>query len=83
MTLFETTTYIFKQIDPAKKYAEFTYQELTIEQLNSGDCQKGNIIEIDGIFYLYAGEKVNYLSVKTPAKILLKQGKKIISEKLA
>lgn len=79
-TLHETTTYVFKQIDPAKKYMQFTCYVVTWNQVNSGDCYKGSILQIDGKYYLYAGETNSHLSVQVPSKIIFKERRNVVKE---
>lgn len=55
MPQYQFTNYIFSKIDPAKKYSQFTYSDMTFEEMNCGYCQKDEILKIDGVFYLYKG----------------------------
>lgn len=81
--LFETTTFVFAQINPMKKYAQFSYYDATFEMVNIGDCDKEIILKIDNEYYQYSKSLVNHLSVKIPSTIIFKKGNKVIKEKSA
>ena len=69
--LYERTTNTFRKIDPAKKFSECTYQEISWDQVNGGDCFKDSLLCIEGSFYLWSGEKQHYYSDPNQKSIIV------------
>lgn len=78
--MYAQTLYYFRQIDPAKKFTQFSYSELNWNEVNTGDCRKDEVLKIDGNFFLYAGEKINYCKDPKYPVIIFKNRKTIIKE---
>lgn len=53
---YSQTIYLFKRINPLKKYAKFEYTEINYEDAYIY-LQKHSIIKINDIYYEFAGEK--------------------------
>jgi hypothetical protein len=72
---------IFLQIDPKKKFSEFVYQDLQWDEVNAGDCRKGVVLKIDGIYYMYSRNEYFLTSDEfVKSKIIFKQGRKVYKE---
>ena len=81
MTLYQRTFYIFKKINPIKRFSSFSYTEITIGEMNLFYCNKGEILKIGNDYYLYNGEsEFNTSNPIIQSKILFKQGNKIVYE---
>jgi hypothetical protein len=78
--MYEQTVYIFKAINPEKKYSNFSYSPLTYNEVNCGYCNKDEILYINGTFYLYSGEINNHWTEKHPSIIRFKNRNKIVKE---
>ena len=77
---FRQTVYQFKQFAPSKRFTSFDYTELTWNRVVSGYCNKGEILKVDGVYYIYAGEIYNDWNEKRPSVIRFKNRSKIIKE---
>lgn len=62
MVRHERTKYLFRAINPAKKFSQFTYQEISFGEFNAGDCVKGNILYIEGVYYMYSASSFFYVN---------------------
>jgi hypothetical protein len=78
--MYEQTVYIFKSINPEKKYSKFSYTLLSFKSVTCAYCNKDEIVYINGTFYLYSGEINNYWTEKHPPIIRFKNRNKIIKE---
>jgi hypothetical protein len=77
---FQQTVYQFKQFEPSKRYASFDYTDLTWDKVVAGYCNKGEILKIDNLYYIYAGEIHNDWNEKRPSIIRFKHRGKTIKE---
>ena len=71
---------IFRQFDPLKRFSNFSYEDLKWSEINSGYCNKEEILKIDGKYYIYAGKKYYDWNEKKPSIIRFKNRNKIIKE---
>lgn len=79
--MFEYTEETFKKIDPAKKFSSFTFTDIAKQDIHLY-IQKGEVVRIDGVFYMYAGSTVRYSSEKTKSYILIKDRNKEIYKQI-
>ncbi len=77
---FRQTVYQFKQFEPSKRFSSFNYTDLTWNQVVAGYCNKGEILKIDGVYYIFAGEIYNDWNEKRPSIIRFKQRGKTVKE---
>ena len=80
---FRQTVYQFKKIDPSKKFSSFNYTELTWDKVVAGYCNTGEILKIDGQYYIYAGEIYNDWDERKPSVIRFKNKGITVNEVLA
>lgn len=77
---FRQTVFEFRQFNPSKRFTSFDYTELNWEDIVIGYCNEGEILKVDGIYYIYGGEKYNECNEERLSIIRFKHGKKIIKE---
>lgn len=77
---FRQTVYLFKEINPSKKFSQFTCSDLEWNEVNVGYCNKQEVLRIDGKFFMYSGEIHNDWDEKQPPVIRFKSRSKIIKE---
>ena len=79
-TKYEQTIYIFKEIDPSKKFSSFDYTELNFDAVMIGYCNKGEILKIENKYYLYDGIKNYYWYEKKKPIIRFLSKSKVIKD---
>ena len=77
---FRQEVYQFKEFNPSKRFASFDYTELTWDKMQFGYCNKGEILKINGAYYIYAGEIYNDWNEKRNSIIRFKQRGKTVKE---
>lgn len=78
---YENVIYIWRQLDPSKRFNEFSYEDIdNFKDVNEGYCNKNEILLINGDFYIYSGEKKYYSTENKKAIMQFKNKAKIIKE---
>lgn len=77
---FRQTIYLFKEINPSKKFSSFSYSDLEYSDVNVGYCNKQEVLKIDGKFFMYSGEIHNDWDEKQPPLIRFKSRSNILKE---
>ena len=78
--------HIFKEINPAKKYAEFTFTDFESFKSASSDafilgyCSRGEIVRINGIFYQFARTIEEYTRTPNPSVIQFRKDGRLVYE---
>lgn len=79
--------YEFKIFNPSKKFSSFDFTELSWDTINEIGgiglltyCEKNEILKINGLFYIYAGETYNDWYEKNSSVIRFKNHKTVIKE---
>jgi hypothetical protein len=79
-TKYEQTIYIFKEIDPSKKFSSFDYTELNFNEVQIGYCNKNEILKIENKYYLYNNIKNYYWYEKKKPIIRFLSNNKVIKD---
>ncbi len=77
---YRQTVYQFRMIEPAKRFSDFNYTELTWNEVVCGYCNKNEVLKINGMFFIYAGETHFDWNEKRNSIIRFKKRSKIINE---
>ena len=80
MILFRQTVYLFKRLNPLKRFSQFNYSVIKWDEINMGYCQKDEILQINGSFYIFAGAINNDWHAKKPSVIRFKNRGKTVKE---
>lgn len=80
MSKYEQTVYLFKEINPTKKFSQFSYTDLNWSEVQIGYCNKQEVLKIDGKFWMFSGEVSNHWDEKSPSIIRFKSRSKTIRE---
>ncbi len=80
MKNYEQTVYLFKEINPTKKFSRFTYTYLEWADVQVGYCNKDEVLQIDGKFWMYSGTIANHWSEPHPSVIRFKSRAKLVKE---
>lgn len=56
---YRQSVFGFRQFNPSKRFTSFTYTELEWDEIDIGYCNEGEIIKVDGNYYIYDGVKYN------------------------
>ena len=75
---FRQTIYVFKQINPSKKYDSFTFIEFTWNEANLLRFNREEIVKIEGVFYRYSRKIFNDSTEKLKSFIKFKNHNKVI-----
>lgn len=77
---YRQSVFGFRQFNPSKRFTSFTYTELEWDEIDIGYCNEGEIIKVDGNYYIYDGVKYNDCNKERFSIIRFKHGKRIIKE---
>lgn len=80
---YEQTVYLFKEINPTKKFSTFSYSDMSFDKMSCVYCNKDEILKIGENFYMYSGEIKNHWTEKRPSVIRFKKRAKVVKEILA
>lgn len=80
MSQHEQTVYLFKEINPTKKFSQFSFTDLEWNEVKIGYCNKEEILKIDGKYWMYSGEIANHWDKPKPSVIRFKSRGKLIKE---
>ena len=65
---FEQTVYLFKKINPTKKFSSFSYDELDdFKDISSVYFNEEEIVKIKGDYYMFSGVVKNHWNEKRPS----------------